>query len=157
MSRDGTKQLALSGKWNSHLDMQKCEEEGDPLPGSEPVRLWTVSATDHQRQIVQQTDLSCQILVGSCVCERHTAGLRTGWGQLYGAKSFCSQKISTTLLVFGVQCKEKPAGDKYGFGYFSRHLNSGKGINPLLSDSRRRSDRYALEVGLPLRIAAMPP
>ena len=45
-----------------------------------------------------------------------------------------------------MQCKEKPTGDKYGFGYFSRLLNSGKGINPLLSDSRRRPDRYALEV-----------
>ena len=46
------------------------------------------------------------------------------------------------------QCKEKPKGDKYGFGHFSRLLNSGKGINPLLSDSRRRPDRYALEVFL---------
>ena len=45
-----------------------------------------------------------------------------------------------------VQCKEKPAGDKYGFGYFSRQLNSGKGVNPLFSDSRRRPDRHALEV-----------
>ena len=61
------------------------------------------------------------------------------------------------MLVCHLQCKEKPASDKYGFGYFSRHLNSGKGINPLLSDSRRRSDRYALEVGLPLCVAAMLP
>jgi hypothetical protein len=84
-SSDGTKKLVLAGKWNSHLDMQKCDEEGDPLPGSEPVRMWT--------------------------------------------------------------CKEKPVGDKYGFGYFSRLMNSGKGVNPLLSDSRRRPDRFALENG----------
>ena len=41
-AKDGTKKLVLSGKWNSHLDMQKCDEEGDPMPGSEPVRMWTV-------------------------------------------------------------------------------------------------------------------
>ena len=41
-AKDGTKKLVLSGKWNSHLDMQKCDEEGDPMPGSKPVRMWTV-------------------------------------------------------------------------------------------------------------------
>ncbi|KAK9830605.1 hypothetical protein WJX81_004342 [Elliptochloris bilobata] len=45
------------------------------------------------------------------------------------------------------KCKEKPKGDKYGFTHFSRFLNSGKGIAPLSSDSRRRPDRYALELG----------
>jgi len=50
-----------------------------------------------------------------------------------------------------LQCKEKPVGDKYGFGYFSRLMNSGKGVNPLLSDSRRRPDRFALEVSLSAR------
>ena len=70
MSRDGTKQLALSGKWNSHLDMQKCDEEGDPLPGSELVRLWTVSVTDHQQQVVRKPGLSCQIPVGMAVLLR---------------------------------------------------------------------------------------
>ncbi len=44
------------------------------------------------------------------------------------------------------QCKEKPKGDKYGFTHFARHLNDGKGIAPLPSDSRRRPDRFALEV-----------
>ena len=34
--------LALSGAWNSHLDMQPCDEEGDPLPGSKTTRLWQV-------------------------------------------------------------------------------------------------------------------
>ena len=49
------------------------------------------------------------------------------------------------------QCKEKPKGDKYGFTYFARMLNEGKGVAPLGSDSRRRPDRAALEVGrLPL-------
>ncbi len=45
-----------------------------------------------------------------------------------------------------MQCKEKPEGDKYGFTYFARMLNSGKGLAPLPSDSRRRADRAALEV-----------
>lgn len=40
---EGKKRIALVGKWNSYLDMQKCDEEGAPLPGSELVRLWTVS------------------------------------------------------------------------------------------------------------------
>ena len=39
---EGKKKIALVGKWNSYLDMQKCDEEGTPLPGSELVRLWTV-------------------------------------------------------------------------------------------------------------------
>lgn len=38
---DGTAVLALSGKWNSHLDCIKCDEEGDPLPDAKPLRLWT--------------------------------------------------------------------------------------------------------------------
>lgn len=41
---EGKKRIALVGMWNSHLDMQKCDEEGTPLPGSELVRLWTVSS-----------------------------------------------------------------------------------------------------------------
>ena len=40
---EGKKRIALVGKWNSYLDMQKCDEEGTPLPGSDLVRLWTVS------------------------------------------------------------------------------------------------------------------
>lgn len=48
------------------------------------------------------------------------------------------------------QCKEKPKGDKYGFTYFARMMNEGKGVGPLASDSRRRPDRAALEVRLPL-------
>ena len=39
---EGKKRIALAGKWNEYLDMQKCDEEGTPLPGSELVRLWTV-------------------------------------------------------------------------------------------------------------------
>ena len=46
-----------------------------------------------------------------------------------------------------VQCSDKPAeADKYGFSNFARMLMSGKGLNPLPSDSRRRPDRTALEV-----------
>ena len=54
-------------------------------------------------------------------------------------------QIGTDSLCFHMQCKEKPKGDKYGFTHFARSLNSGKGIAPLSSDSRRRADRYALE------------
>lgn len=41
---EGKKRIALTGMWHSYLDMQKCDEEGTPLPGSELVRLWTVSS-----------------------------------------------------------------------------------------------------------------
>lgn len=47
-----------------------------------------------------------------------------------------------------MQCTPKPEGDKYGFSSFARMLLSGKGLNPLPSDSRRRPDRTALEVCL---------
>lgn len=47
-----------------------------------------------------------------------------------------------------LQCSDKPADpDKYGFSNFARMLMSGKGLNPLPSDSRRRPDRAALQVG----------
>ena len=39
---EGRKVLALSGAWNSHLDMVKCDEEGDPLPDAKTTRLWQV-------------------------------------------------------------------------------------------------------------------
>jgi len=37
----GVPRVALSGKWNSHLDFVTCDDEGDPLPDATPVRLWT--------------------------------------------------------------------------------------------------------------------
>ena len=40
---EGKKKIILKGKWDSYLDMQKCDEEGAALPGAELVRLWTVS------------------------------------------------------------------------------------------------------------------
>lgn len=46
-----------------------------------------------------------------------------------------------------MQCSDKPSDpDKYGFSNFARMLMSGKGVNPLPSDSRRRPDRAALQV-----------
>ena len=45
-----------------------------------------------------------------------------------------------------MQCAPKPEGDKYGFTHFARASNSGRGLTPLPSDSRRRPDRKALEV-----------
>lgn len=46
-----------------------------------------------------------------------------------------------------MQCSDKPSDpDKYGFSNFARMLMSGKGLNPLSSDSRRRPDRSALQV-----------
>ena len=44
ISEDGKKKVALKGKWNSFLDMTRCNEEGEPLAGAETVRLWEVSA-----------------------------------------------------------------------------------------------------------------
>ena len=55
------------------------------------------------------------------------------------------QQILITLC--DLQRTEMPAeADKYGFSNFARMLMRGKGLNPLLSDSRRRADRTALEV-----------
>lgn len=33
---DGNKRMKLSGKWNSHCDMVKCDFEGVPVPDMEP-------------------------------------------------------------------------------------------------------------------------
>ena len=65
-SKDGTKKIALSGKWNSHLDMQKCDEEGELMPGSEPQRLWTVSTKPKERQI------RCRFIVSSVAAHGFT-------------------------------------------------------------------------------------
>ena len=45
-----------------------------------------------------------------------------------------------------MQCVAKPEGDIYKFTHFAHKLMSGKGINPLSSDARRRRDRLALQV-----------
>jgi len=50
---------------------------------------------------------------------------------------------------FAVQCVAKPEGDIYKFTHFAHKLMSGKGINPLPSDARRRRDRLALQVRTP--------
>ena len=38
---EGVPVIALSGAWNSHLDAVKCDENGDPLPDAETIRIWT--------------------------------------------------------------------------------------------------------------------
>lgn len=38
---EGVPKIALSGKWNSYLDAVKCDENGDPLPDAETIRIWT--------------------------------------------------------------------------------------------------------------------
>ena len=43
-SEEGAKVLALTGAWNSHLDMVKCDAQGDPLPDAPTTRLWQVRA-----------------------------------------------------------------------------------------------------------------
>ena len=70
---DGKKKIALVGKWNSYLDMQKCDEEGEALPGSELVRLWTVRSSF--------TQLVC----------------------LYGSKLFGSQHSIHSMTVFQIR------------------------------------------------------
>lgn len=42
VSAEGKKVLALDGAWNSHLDMARCDAEGDPLPDAHTTRLWNV-------------------------------------------------------------------------------------------------------------------
>lgn len=55
------------------------------------------------------------------------------------------QCVKAAVVV--MQCSDKPSDpDKYGFSNFARMLMSGKGLNPLPSDSRRRPDRAALQV-----------
>ena len=46
-----------------------------------------------------------------------------------------------------LQCTPKPEDDPYSFTQFAHTLNSCEGVNPLPSDSRRRPDRAALELG----------
>jgi hypothetical protein len=55
------------------------------------------------------------------------------------------QPCGASFLV--EQASAKPEGDKYTFTNFAHKLMSSEGINPLLSDARRRADRLALEVG----------
>ena len=52
------------------------------------------------------------------------------------------------------QCTPKPEGDTYKFTHFAHKLMAGKGLNPLLSDSRRRKDRLALQVSLNCNVSA---
>jgi len=55
---EGKKRIALVGKWNSYLDMQKCDVEGTPLPGAQLVRLWTVhnqSTNQSSKQSINQS------------------------------------------------------------------------------------------------------
>lgn len=66
---EGKKRIALTGMWNSYLDMQKCDEEGTPLPGSELVRLWTVGVHTHP-PFLQKHDhfrYDCIVYV-ACAC-----------------------------------------------------------------------------------------
>ena len=50
ISAQGDKVLALDGAWNSHLDMVRCDAEGDPLADAPTTRLWTVSMSCSQLQ-----------------------------------------------------------------------------------------------------------
>lgn len=38
---NGIKKYILSGRWNSHVDIQQCDPEGEPLPGTDARRIWT--------------------------------------------------------------------------------------------------------------------
>jgi hypothetical protein len=39
----GVKRLRLSGLWSTHLDCIECTPDGEPAPGAEARRLWTVA------------------------------------------------------------------------------------------------------------------
>ena len=67
------------------------------------------------------------------------------WGYSSKCASACACS-SHNRQAWLTQCKEKPKNDRYGFTYFARMMNEGKGVAPLASDSRRRPDRAALEV-----------
>lgn len=38
---EGNAHMLLSGEWNSHCDVQPCGADGEPVPDSEPRRLWS--------------------------------------------------------------------------------------------------------------------
>ena len=67
-TEEGKKVLALSGAWNSHLDMQPCNEEGDPLPGSETTQLWQV-----QRRLLSSALRARERLLVSYLAPLHPA------------------------------------------------------------------------------------
>eukprot|EP00983_Pelagomonas_calceolata_P088806 1157246-Pelagomonas_calceolata.AAC.2 len=46
---EGKKRIQLSGKWNSHCDMVKCDFEGVPLPDMEPQRCVALRAMGNAR------------------------------------------------------------------------------------------------------------
>ena len=68
---EGKKKIVLKGKWDSFLDMQKCNEEGEALPGAELIRLWTVS----QPLSARETALFCHPLL-SHSCQTNLSGPR---------------------------------------------------------------------------------
>ena len=144
--------LALSGAWNSHLDMQPCDEEGDPLPDSKTTRLWQVQslcllthlvAADSPCILLGQVRLTNGVVLSESVVGRETVqNVGSSPKQAVSLSKVCNPDDAGSC----VQCKQKPKGDKYGFTYFARMMNEGKGVAPLSSDSRRRPDRAALEV-----------
>lgn len=42
LTEDGVKVIRVDGMWNSYLDMQKCDAEGEALPDEPKTRLWEV-------------------------------------------------------------------------------------------------------------------
>ena len=151
-NEEGKKVLALSGAWNSHLDMQPCDEEGDPLPDSKNTRLWQVhflcfltnlDAADSPCIMLGQVRLTTGVVFSESVVGREfVENVGSSPKQTFSLSKVCNPDDAGSR----VQCKQKPKGDKYGFTYFARMMNEGKGVAPLSSDSRRRPDRAALEV-----------
>lgn len=45
MDAEGTKVMLVSGKWNSHCDVVRCDPDGNPAAGAETKRLWDVSTS----------------------------------------------------------------------------------------------------------------
>ena len=97
---EGKKKIALSGKWDSYLDMQKCDEEGAPLPDAELVRLWTVypcrlaccAILTHQKQCS-----FCCVAFFCCYAHFDRGSSRCLW--------ITSRVCSSASLSFIVQCE----------------------------------------------------
>jgi hypothetical protein len=118
--------MMVTGKWNKSLSYQPCDQEGDPLPGTELKEVWLSFS-------FQQPEDVFFLYSGNTTVS-------------YFADIWC---WSNLLFPQVWKVAPTPANDKHQYTYFAHKLNSfdtaPKKLLP--SDSRLRPDRYALEKG----------
>ena len=99
---DGKKKIALVGKWDSYLDMQKCDEEGEILPGSELIRLWTVRS-------------KLAILVTAQLFKPKA---------LYNSTCFCTHHSTPCLSIVFCSTRHRPCSSKWYLEHLLNFLTS---------------------------------